>query len=98
MNLPATQSPPSEQTEKELVSLDEGGGPDWLRSAVAEVLAKRPAKLPDWLRPEDLPPLTVNGHRLNEEQLRAVLDALRKSTLDKPHTLVEALKQHLDRT
>ncbi len=95
---PLATEPSSQHAEKEAVSLDEGGGPDWLGTAVAEVLAKRPAKLPDWLRPEDLPLLTINGHRLNNEQLRAVLDALRKSTLDKPLALIEALKQHLDRT
>jgi hypothetical protein len=77
-------------------TVTESPAPDWLRSGVAEMLAERPAKLPDWLRPEDLPPLTIEGQRLNDDQLRAVLAALRKSTLDAPLPLVTAVKQHAD--
>jgi hypothetical protein len=98
MSLETTKSPNLQRPVAGTAPHDDAGTPAWLRSAVAEVLAQRPAKLPDWLRSSDLPPLTIDGHRFNDEQLRAVLGALRKSTLDAPQPLVTALKQHLDRT
>jgi hypothetical protein len=66
--------------------------PQWLQEATVA----SQGKLPRWLHPEHLPPLTLGGRPLNEGQVRAVLDALRHSTLEAPQPLVGRLKQHLD--
>ncbi len=85
-----------EHAEKVYEPLDDGTTPTWLSGAVAVTEGKE-AKAPDWATPDRLPPLVVEGRRLNDAQVRAVLAALRKSGLGAPAALVTALRQHLDR-
>ncbi len=54
-------------------------------------------KPPGWITRGDLPPIIVGGRKLNEEQSKAVLASLTKSTLGAAHPLVAALKAHADR-
>ena len=74
--------------------IDAGSTPGWLRSALDE--AKR-LKPPAWIGASGLPPILVGGRRLEEDQVKAVLAALAKSTLKEPHPLVAALRAHADR-
>ena len=54
-------------------------------------------KPPGWITPGDLPPIVVGGHKLTDEQSKAVLASLSKSTLGAAQPLVAALKVHVDR-
>jgi predicted DNA-binding WGR domain protein len=85
-----------EHAEKVYEPLDEATTPAWLAGAVAVTPGKE-AKAPDWAAPDRLPPLLVEGRRLNDAQVQAVLAALRKSGLGAPAALVTALRQHVDR-
>ncbi len=85
-----------EQAEKVYDELDSRTTPTWLAGAVA-VTEGKSDRAPDWVAPERLPPLVVEGRRLNDGQVHAVLAALRKSGLGAPAALVTALRQHLDR-
>jgi hypothetical protein len=82
--------------EKVYEPLNNATTPDWLKEALAASTGK-PAKVPDWARPTNLPPLLVGERRLSDEQTQAVLGALRSSTFARPHPLVTALCQHLER-
>jgi hypothetical protein len=76
---------------KYITPLSDEDTPQWLQLAAAPQ-----GKLPRWLHPEHLPPLTLGGRPLKGGQVWAVLDALRHSTLEAPQPLVGRLKQHLD--
>jgi len=78
-----------------LQAFDEKGAPGWLAKGVADA-AKKPA--PTWVKPGNLPPLAVDGQRLSDQQVAAVLAALQASTFDKPHPLVADLRKHADPT
>jgi hypothetical protein len=80
--------------EKVHAVLDARSTPPWLRDAVKGVDAAN-VKLPDWVRPTNLPPLLVGGRRLTEGQLTAVLAAL-KQTGPARGPLVEGLRRHAD--
>ncbi|MCC7534579.1 MAG: DUF4132 domain-containing protein [Deltaproteobacteria bacterium] len=57
--------------------------------ALAEALAKaRSLKVPGWVEPAVLPPVVVEGRRLAEADVRALIGALAASTLEEPHPLV----------
>ncbi|HZT79336.1 MAG TPA: DUF4132 domain-containing protein, partial [Gemmataceae bacterium] len=68
--------------------------PRWLSRALAAAPAV--GKLPGFADPASLPPVLVDGRRLNDEQARALLAALKASPLGAPQGLVAALKQHAD--
>jgi hypothetical protein len=83
--------------EKVHVPFDDSSTPDWLRTAQELTTAgPKAARLPSWADPSNLPPLAVGDHCLNDEQVRAVLSALRRSPLGSPLPLVAALKHHAD--
>jgi hypothetical protein len=71
--------------------------PDWLRRGL-EQARPRGGRLPGWLSVFNLPPLALNGRCLSADEVPAVLNALRSSTLDTPHPLVAALRQTADAT
>jgi hypothetical protein len=98
MNPLVTESPSSAQAETGSVSSDGNNAPDRLLSAVAEASAQRQAKLPAWMKLAELPPLTIDGHRLNDEKIWAVLGALHKSTFETPAPEVAILKRYVDRS
>ena len=83
-----------ERTEVVIPTLDAESTPDWLQSAQNDVKKLKP---PGWITPGDLPPIIVGGRRLNEEQAKAVLASLTKSTLGAAHPLVAAVNAHADR-
>lgn len=60
----------------------------------AEELAGRPARVPEWLDLERLPPIRVGEDTLLPSQVHAVVNALRDSTRERPAPLVGLLKQH----
>ncbi len=74
------------------VPFDDRTTPAWLREAV-HATPRGKATSPGWLRLELLLPLVVGAHCLNDDQLRALFVALRKSTLAEPAPLVQALKR-----
>ncbi len=70
--------------------------PLWLQQGLSAVEpASKRAK--PWISARDVPVLEVNGQRLSEEQMEAVLRALQASTPEEPHLLVRGLRSHLDR-
>jgi len=82
-----------DRQEVVLQAFDEKGAPGWLAKGVADA-AKKPA--PTWVKPGNLPPLAVDGQRLSDQYVAAVLAALQASTFDKPHPLVADLRKHAD--
>lgn len=68
--------------------------PDWLRNGVQAIEnMKKPPKL-SWINYLELPQINFDGHRLTHTQGQALLIALAKSTLDKPHEFVMEIKKH----
>ena len=62
-----------ERTEVVVPTLDAESTPGWLQSARDDVKKLKP---PGWITPGDLPPIVVGGHKLNDEQSKAVLASL----------------------
>jgi hypothetical protein len=83
------------QEETVYLPLDDRTTPGPLRDALAAPTAR--GKLPDWVRPTNLPPVLVAGRRLTEGQLAAVLAALKQSNIRARPALVAALLEHADR-
>jgi predicted DNA-binding WGR domain protein len=77
---------------KEYEPLDGDTTPGWLKSALAGTKAYEGG----WVQPSDLPSITIGEQCLNPEQTAALMSALQKSTLEKPHPLVTAVKAHAD--
>jgi uncharacterized protein DUF4132 len=73
---------------------DDRTTPEWLRAAGSPAAG---ARLPGWLDLHDLPSIPVGEYRLNDIQVKALLEALRTSTLANPHPLTVDLKAHADR-
>src|SRR5262249_39446663 len=69
--------------ERPLTPFPDDRAPAWLREALDKAQAKldRP---PEWLRPEQLPPIVVGKRCLNDTQMRRLLAALRESPAGKP--------------
>src|SRR5262249_12765726 len=78
-----------EHAEKVYEPFDDLKTPEWLRAA----LNVPPGKLPDWVNPLNLPPVTAGERRLNDDQLRALLAPLQAG----PRRVVPAVKEHADR-
>ncbi len=87
--LAATRDNPDQQLE--LMSVP----PAWLASGLAAA-PKRSKKRPDWASAADLPPLVVEGRRLTDDQVDAVIDTLLATGLDVPQPLLEGLRAHGD--
>src|SRR5262249_54502225 len=83
-----------ERAEASIPALDAETTPAWLRTACDEVKKLKP---PSWVTPEDLPPILVDGRKLNEVQGKAVFATLAKSPLRSPQAHIAALKAHADR-
>ncbi len=81
--------------EKEYIAFDSRTTPEWLKQVIAQV--KR-SQTPSWLALSDLPPVVVGEYCLNDQQVEALLTALKQSSLDNPHALVTNLKQHSEPT
>lgn len=66
--------------------------PPWLTKAAAKL---KPAAVPPWLNVAKLPALLIEGDKaLGEEQVTALVSALAGSSLEKPHVLVTAIREH----
>jgi hypothetical protein len=76
--------------------LDDRTTPEGLRVALADAAGGKPGPLPPWVEVTGLPPVLIGDLRLNDEQVGALLTALRRSDLEKPHPLIPALKAHAD--
>ncbi len=70
--------------------------PMWLSDAVSAIQKDKKAKRPLWIEPEDLPQIPLNKQALTSEHINALLIALRKSTLDKPHPFVILIKANIE--
>jgi Domain of unknown function (DUF4132) len=79
----------------EEIPLDEQTTPDWLKQALTDISFGKKVKLPIWLEMTELPPLQIGQHCFNLEQTQTVVMALKHSTLNEPHPLIEILKTHL---
>lgn len=69
----------------------------------AEATKKKPSKpkpqrIPMWAEPSALPPILLDEHKLSDEHAMLVLDALSRSTLEKPDPLIVAVKKTMDAT
>ena len=82
-----------DREEVELQPFDAKTTPDWLATGVADAATR---KAPTWVTPGNLSPLAVDGRRLSDQQVAAVLAALQASTFDKRHPLVADLRKHVD--
>jgi hypothetical protein len=81
--------------EKQYIKFDRETTPAWLSQAIATI--DKPArKKKQQISSDILPPLICGDRCLNDEQLEAVINALRQSTLASPHPLVIALKTYDD--
>ena len=85
-----------EQEEKVYEPLDATSTPKPLRDAFAA--SKGAARLPAWAAPELLAPILIGGRRLLDVQVSAVLAALRQTPPGSPEPLLDALRQHADRS
>jgi predicted DNA-binding WGR domain protein len=85
-------------TQNQRPPFDATSTPNWLNEALAAQPYLKLAKLPAWARVDDLPPIIVNDHCLNDTQAEALLRALQRSKLDEPHPLVAVLKQRADQS
>ena len=74
-------------TEEEVIS---GGADPWRQALKSKSL--RSFKLPDWLKLEGLPGVTIGGQMLTEAQVLELLAALKASTLSDPHPLLKWVK------
>jgi len=81
---------------RDLVPFDAATTPDWLHAALSAVKAPAPSQRTTWIAADDLPSVAVDGRRLADAQVTALLDALAQSTLEAPHPLVLTLKAHAD--
>jgi hypothetical protein len=68
--------------------------PKWLAEGLAEAPKSAAA---DFLAMRRLPPITIEGKKLTDEQTQRLLSMLQKASLDKPPKLFDELKQHADR-
>jgi predicted DNA-binding WGR domain protein len=80
-----------EHREEKLVPFDDSTTPEWLSKALPEAKAAK-AAIPSWAQPAFLPPLRVDGHCLNEEQVKALLQVLQKTPCGERHPLTDGLK------
>lgn len=70
--------------------------PPWFREALAATQKpKRKNPLPGWAAPALLPPLPVEGGRLPDEAVAAVLAQLAAMPLETPRPLLSAVKEHV---
>ena len=84
-----------DRDEVVLQPFDAKSTPAWLAKGVAGA-AKLQGPDPSWVTLANLPPLAVDGRKLSDEQVGAVLAALQASTPTKPHPLAADLRQHAD--
>jgi Domain of unknown function (DUF4132) len=81
----------------ELSPFDQTSTPEWLELSIAgeqkSNIAKKP---PVWLDLIDLPPLVIEGHRLNQEQLAVLINCLQQSTLESEPLLTSKLRTHAE--
>jgi hypothetical protein len=70
--------------------------PQWLRQALAPLYSKKAA--PSWVPLTELPPLQIEQYCLNADQIKALLLALKQSGMESPHSVIAALKQHVQPT
>ncbi len=81
--------------EDTLPVMDETTMPSWLKTALAE---NKPGKvqLPEWVPPVAVPAMIVDKRKLASQQMELVLGALKKSTLENIHPLIQSLKKNLE--
>lgn len=70
--------------------------PAWFREAAASLPKRQRPLLPVQLRHVKLPTLIVDGASLSEWAIHRIIKAAKASTLDKPHPLIAALRQHVN--
>ena len=83
-----------DHVEKVYEPLTEETTPGWLSAALAKVKPPKKAKPSAWLELTELPPILLEGRRLDEAQVHSTLDALRACDLDSSHELLTGLKEH----
>ena len=79
-----------------LEEFDNSNTPVWLARAIMEV---KPGKtiLPLWADPAVKPRIVIEKMRLNLEQMNAVLIALKQSSFETEHPLIQAIGKYVDR-
>lgn len=69
--------------------------PSWLKESLAA--AQKPLAGSDFVTIRRLSPITLDGKRLTDEQVQALLRVLQRAALTEPPKVCELLKQHADR-
>lgn len=81
--------------EDSLPVMDEANMPQWLKDAFTEHKPS-PEKLPPWLVASAVPAIMINKQKLNAQCMELVLFALKKSTFEVVHPLIEKLRNGLE--
>jgi predicted DNA-binding WGR domain protein len=68
--------------------------PPWLAKSTATAINLVPIRGSEFANTSKLPPITVGKHKLNAEQIAAILLALQHAEFGKPDEFLSALKQH----
>lgn len=75
--------------------MDEANMPQWLKDAFTEHKPSK-EKLPEWLVVSAVPAIMISKQRLSAQYMEQVLFALKKSTFEAPHPLIEKLRNGLE--
>ena len=86
-----------DREEKVYQPLDDASTPDWLKSALEESRANK-KKTPSWATPSNLPPLIVNDHRLNNDQMQTVLSTMVATSVGTKQILLQKLREFVDKS
>ena len=86
-----------EREEKVYQPLDAATTPPWLAAALEQTGKVRAKSLPGWASPDALPPLLVGDRRLNDEQVKTLLQVLAATPVGTRAPLVAALREHVDK-
>ncbi|MEZ4376562.1 MAG: DUF4132 domain-containing protein [Polyangiaceae bacterium] len=91
------QSDVLDHEEKTYEPLNDKTTPKWLTKELASVSSMKHKRLPAWATAANLPPLRLGDHRLNDEQLELVLQALAATNVGDKSELFSALREHGDK-
>jgi len=82
--------------EKAYEPFTETTTPVWLKEGLATVGKVKAHKLPTWAAPANLPPLPVGEKRLNDDQVRTVLNVLAATAIQERDALLGLLREHIE--
>jgi hypothetical protein len=77
---------------------DNDSTPDWLAEYELKLKKTKGVQAPRWINAAELPPIVIDNHVMNENQVKTLMLALKYANLSKmPHPMLEAVTAHADR-